>query len=192
MIYVTDGPSENWKSIFDLNVLALSVCTKEAIESMKSRKVDDGHIVHINRYVANRSVTTGRAGLRCPVSFACQRCNRPWRSTRLRDVTAPAFCRQSAHSLPCLPRLLPGRFLVLISIRGWVKTRATARIRWIKNMQWPQRESNPRLSACSIISLSLFLSVFCAACQCFKTIFSVLNTCHFKSLKSLKPLHVSA
>jgi hypothetical protein len=29
------------------------------------------------------------------------------------------------------------------------------------------------------LSLSLFLSVFCAACQCFKTLFSVLNTCHF-------------
>jgi hypothetical protein len=32
---------------------------------------------------------------------------------------------------------------------------------------------------CCKISLSLFLSVFCAACQCFKTLFSVLNTCHF-------------
>jgi NAD(P)-dependent dehydrogenase (short-subunit alcohol dehydrogenase family) len=53
MIYDTDGPSENWKSIFDLNVLALSVCTKEAIQSMRERQVDDGHIVHINRYVAN-------------------------------------------------------------------------------------------------------------------------------------------
>jgi hypothetical protein len=29
------------------------------------------------------------------------------------------------------------------------------------------------------LSLSLFLSVFCAACQCFETLFSVLNTCHF-------------
>jgi hypothetical protein len=29
------------------------------------------------------------------------------------------------------------------------------------------------------LSLSLFLSVFCAACQCFKTLFSFLNTCHF-------------
>jgi hypothetical protein len=29
------------------------------------------------------------------------------------------------------------------------------------------------------LSLSLFLSVFCAACQCFKTLFSVLNTRHF-------------
>jgi NAD(P)-dependent dehydrogenase (short-subunit alcohol dehydrogenase family) len=50
----TDGPIENWKSIFDLNVLALSICTKEAIQSMRDRKVDDGHIVHINRYASGR------------------------------------------------------------------------------------------------------------------------------------------
>jgi hypothetical protein len=30
------------------------------------------------------------------------------------------------------------------------------------------------------VSFSLSLPVFCAACQCFKTLFSVLNTCHFK------------
>jgi hypothetical protein len=43
------------------------------------------------------------------------------------------------------------------------------------------------------LPISLSLSVFCAACQCFETLFSVLNTCHFlKSLKSLKPLHVLA
>jgi NAD(P)-dependent dehydrogenase (short-subunit alcohol dehydrogenase family) len=57
MIYDTDGPAENWKFIFDLNVLALSVCTKEAIQSMRERQVDDGHIVHINRYVARGLVT---------------------------------------------------------------------------------------------------------------------------------------
>jgi hypothetical protein len=34
------------------------------------------------------------------------------------------------------------------------------------------------------ISLSLSLSVFYAACQCFKTLFSVLNTCHFKIFKT--------
>ncbi|XP_021929730.1 dehydrogenase/reductase SDR family member 11-like [Zootermopsis nevadensis] len=43
-----DGPAESWKSIFDINVLALSICTKEAIQSMRDRNVDDGHIVHIN------------------------------------------------------------------------------------------------------------------------------------------------
>jgi hypothetical protein len=36
------------------------------------------------------------------------------------------------------------------------------------------------------VSLLLFLSVSCAVCQCFKTLFSVLNTCHFKIFKILK------
>ncbi|KDR14274.1 Dehydrogenase/reductase SDR family member 11 [Zootermopsis nevadensis] len=43
-----DGPIENWRHILDVNVLGLSICTKEAIHSMKERGVDDGHIVHIN------------------------------------------------------------------------------------------------------------------------------------------------
>ncbi|PSN53580.1 hypothetical protein C0J52_00908 [Blattella germanica] len=42
-----DGPVESWKLILDLNVLALSICTKEAIQSMKDSGVD-GHIIHIN------------------------------------------------------------------------------------------------------------------------------------------------
>jgi hypothetical protein len=42
------APKENWKAIFDLNVLALNICTKEAIQSMQDGKVDDGHIVHNN------------------------------------------------------------------------------------------------------------------------------------------------
>jgi NAD(P)-dependent dehydrogenase (short-subunit alcohol dehydrogenase family) len=33
----------------DLNVLGLSMCTKEALQSMKERGVDDGHIIHISR-----------------------------------------------------------------------------------------------------------------------------------------------
>jgi NAD(P)-dependent dehydrogenase (short-subunit alcohol dehydrogenase family) len=51
IVYSTDGPVENWRKIFDLNVLGLSVCTKEALQSMKERGVDDGHIIHINRFV---------------------------------------------------------------------------------------------------------------------------------------------
>jgi len=48
---VSDGPVDNWRKILELNVLALSVCTKEAIQSMKERSVDDGHIIHMNRFV---------------------------------------------------------------------------------------------------------------------------------------------
>jgi len=43
--------SQNVK-IFQVNVIALSVCTREAYQSMKERKVDDGHIININRYIS--------------------------------------------------------------------------------------------------------------------------------------------
>ncbi len=33
-----------------VNVIALSVCGREAYQSMKERKVDDGHIININGY----------------------------------------------------------------------------------------------------------------------------------------------
>jgi len=35
----------------DVNVMGLSVCTQQALKSMKERGVDDGHIIHINRSV---------------------------------------------------------------------------------------------------------------------------------------------
>ncbi|XP_021929736.1 farnesol dehydrogenase-like [Zootermopsis nevadensis] len=49
-----DGPTELWRKIFDLNVLGLSVCTKEALQSMKESGVDDGHIIHINSVVGHK------------------------------------------------------------------------------------------------------------------------------------------
>jgi hypothetical protein len=53
--------------------------------------------------------------------------NRPWRPIGLWDVETPTFSRQSAHRWrwccqPYAPAVLypPGRFLVLLSVRGWV------------------------------------------------------------------------
>ncbi|XP_069683505.1 farnesol dehydrogenase-like isoform X1 [Periplaneta americana] len=51
-----DGPVENWRKIYDLNVLALSMCTKEALQSMKEKGVDDGHIVHINSVAGHKVI----------------------------------------------------------------------------------------------------------------------------------------
>lgn len=33
-----------------VNVLALSICTREAFKSMQERHINDGHIININRY----------------------------------------------------------------------------------------------------------------------------------------------
>ena len=43
------GSTEELKKMLDVNVLGLSVCTVQALQSMKERAVDDGHIIHINR-----------------------------------------------------------------------------------------------------------------------------------------------
>ncbi|PSN51531.1 Dehydrogenase/reductase SDR family member 11 [Blattella germanica] len=43
-----DGPIEQQRSMLELNVLALNLCTQEALKSMKENGVDDGHIIHIN------------------------------------------------------------------------------------------------------------------------------------------------
>ncbi|XP_041660985.1 dehydrogenase/reductase SDR family member 11-like [Cheilinus undulatus] len=43
-----DGKTSGWKNMLDVNVLALSICTREAYQSMKERNVDDGQIININ------------------------------------------------------------------------------------------------------------------------------------------------
>lgn len=36
------------RKMLDVNVLALTICTREAVKRMRERGVDDGHIIHIN------------------------------------------------------------------------------------------------------------------------------------------------
>ncbi|CAL4124248.1 unnamed protein product [Meganyctiphanes norvegica] len=43
-----DGDVNKWRAMFDVNVIGLSHCTREALVSMKERKVDDGQIIHIS------------------------------------------------------------------------------------------------------------------------------------------------
>lgn len=42
-----DGKTEDWKTIFDTNVLSLNIATREAIRDMRKNDVN-GHIIHIN------------------------------------------------------------------------------------------------------------------------------------------------
>ncbi|XP_050310821.1 farnesol dehydrogenase-like [Anthonomus grandis grandis] len=44
-----DGNLDKWRSMLDTNVMALAICTREAISDMKTNKTK-GHIVNINSY----------------------------------------------------------------------------------------------------------------------------------------------
>jgi NAD(P)-dependent dehydrogenase (short-subunit alcohol dehydrogenase family) len=49
---LADGPDPlpKWRSMIDLNLVALSMLTRAAVQDMRSRGVNDGHIVHIGRW----------------------------------------------------------------------------------------------------------------------------------------------
>jgi NADP-dependent 3-hydroxy acid dehydrogenase YdfG len=44
---LTSGSTEDWRDMLEVNVLALCICTREAIGDMRARG-DDGHIIHIS------------------------------------------------------------------------------------------------------------------------------------------------
>ncbi|PSN36752.1 Farnesol dehydrogenase [Blattella germanica] len=63
---LSDGPVENWRKIMELNVLGLSMCTKEALQIMYDKGVDDGHIFHINSPGTVRTEIIDASGIKVP------------------------------------------------------------------------------------------------------------------------------
>ncbi|KAK7864242.1 hypothetical protein R5R35_009510 [Gryllus longicercus] len=56
---LTETNTSDWKRVLDINVLGLSICTREAVQQMKARGLDEGHIVHISS-IAGLSVYPAR------------------------------------------------------------------------------------------------------------------------------------
>lgn len=48
---LTEGTPTEWRQMMDVNVVGLCLCTRESIASMRERGVDDGHVIHIGRYI---------------------------------------------------------------------------------------------------------------------------------------------
>ncbi|KAF2894110.1 hypothetical protein ILUMI_12064 [Ignelater luminosus] len=44
---LTDGSTDDWRQIFNINVIGLCICTREAVRVMKEHNIA-GHIIHIN------------------------------------------------------------------------------------------------------------------------------------------------
>lgn len=47
------GDSEQWREMLEVNVLALCICTREAVRDMRARG-DDGHVVHVGSMAGHR------------------------------------------------------------------------------------------------------------------------------------------
>lgn len=51
---LTETNTDEWRRLFDINVLGLSICTREAVQQMKAKGIDDGHIVHISSVAGHK------------------------------------------------------------------------------------------------------------------------------------------
>lgn len=45
------GNASDWKLMFDTNVIASSICSRETIKIMEETNTPDGHIINLNRYI---------------------------------------------------------------------------------------------------------------------------------------------
>jgi NAD(P)-dependent dehydrogenase (short-subunit alcohol dehydrogenase family) len=48
---LAEGSPDEWRHLLEVNVVALCLCTKEAVASMRRRDVKDGHIFNLSRSV---------------------------------------------------------------------------------------------------------------------------------------------
>ncbi len=62
-----EGDTETWRAMLEVNVLALSICTREALNDMERRDVA-GHIIHIGSMSGHR--VPGPAGMYSATKFA--------------------------------------------------------------------------------------------------------------------------
>lgn len=58
---LVSGETEHWRGMLELNVLALSICTREAVQDMR-RRGDDGHVFHISSMSGHRVPSGASAG----------------------------------------------------------------------------------------------------------------------------------
>jgi hypothetical protein len=114
-------------------------------------------------------------------------CNRPRKPIYLWNIEPPTFPRKSAHrwwwgfwALRVFRPLPPGRFIVLISVRGWVDLRVIVRLEGLGKLRKVHliRIRSHELPACSIVlqpttlPRAPFLSdifQYCQNLQVFKT-----------------------
>jgi len=61
------GETEKWRAMLDVNVLALCVCTREAVKDMRKRG-DNGHVIHVSSMAGHR--VPGGSGVYSATKYA--------------------------------------------------------------------------------------------------------------------------
>ncbi|GBM32196.1 Dehydrogenase/reductase SDR family member 11 [Araneus ventricosus] len=57
------GNTEDWRNMLDVNVMALCICTQEAVKLMREIGIKDGQIIHISSIGGHRQSALGMPGL---------------------------------------------------------------------------------------------------------------------------------
>uniref|UniRef100_A0A4W5LYP2 Dehydrogenase/reductase SDR family member 11 n=1 Tax=Hucho hucho TaxID=62062 RepID=A0A4W5LYP2_9TELE len=94
------GKTDSWRNMIDVNVLALSICTREAYQSMKERNVDDGHIININSMGGHRMVPSADEHFYCATKYAVTALTEGLRQ-ELREAKTHIRATVSRATLPC-------------------------------------------------------------------------------------------
>ncbi|XP_069125713.1 dehydrogenase/reductase SDR family member 11-like [Argopecten irradians] len=51
---ILSGETQQWREMLDVNVLGLSICSREAVKQMREKGVDDGHLILLNSMSGHR------------------------------------------------------------------------------------------------------------------------------------------
>lgn len=65
---LSEGQTEIWKKILDINILGLCIATREAVTIMKANNIN-GHIIHMNS-ILGHSINTPRVNVYPASKFA--------------------------------------------------------------------------------------------------------------------------
>ncbi|HEY6435960.1 MAG TPA: SDR family NAD(P)-dependent oxidoreductase, partial [Ignavibacteriaceae bacterium] len=64
------GSTQSWKEMIDVNVMALSISTRESVELMLEKNINDGHIIHLSSMSAHRVVNSSATHFYSATKFA--------------------------------------------------------------------------------------------------------------------------
>ncbi|XP_054153089.1 dehydrogenase/reductase SDR family member 11-like [Oppia nitens] len=123
---IIDGNTEFWREMLDVNVTALSICTREAISLMRDNDINDGHIIHLSSLSGHRLV--------------------PSSATHFYGATKYAV-RALAEGLRQELRAIKSGIRVTLISPGVVETEFSVRLQNIKEKNIDPYANNPHVKA---------------------------------------------